>query len=285
MPELPEVETIRLELNKLIKNKQIKSVKVRLAKQVYGNKNIFIQKVQGSKVIGLKRRAKTLIINLNNNYSIIIHLKMTGQLIYVKKSKLAGGGHPISHNLKDLPNKYSHIIFNFADGSRLFFNDTRQFGWAKLVKADELEKMNAQFGPEPLAKDFTSDKFKKLFEHKKTAIKPLLMDQKFIAGVGNIYAQEACYCANIKPTRPAHKISESELKKLYTCLRRILQMAISKKGTSANDYVDAFGRQGSMNNYLKVYGKSGQKCSKCRSVIKCIRQAQRTTCYCAKCQT
>jgi len=284
MPELPEVETIKLDLQKLLKGKTIKSVDINLPKQIVGSVSRFKKQVQNSKVQDVKRRAKTLIIDLNNQNYLIFHLKMTGQLIYKGLKGYTGGGHPIQQNLQDLPNKYSHVIFNFSDGSRLFFNDTRQFGWVKLVSDKELEVENSKFGPEPLDKNFTFSKFKELFVNKKQALKPLLMDPKFIAGIGNIYAQEACFCAGILPTRPANQINIQELKKLYSNIRKILKLAITKKGTSSNDYIDAFGRQGSMQNFLKVYNRAGEKCFKCKSTIKLIRQAQRTTCYCEKCQ-
>lgn len=286
MPELPEVETIKLELNQLIRQKRIKSVEIRLIKEVKNPKSEFLKKVQGVKIEDIRRRAKILIFDLDNNYHLIFHLKLTGQLIYQDRTgKLGGGGHPIQYDLKKLPNKYSHVIFNFSDGSHLFFNDLRQFGWVKLVDDKELEEMNLEFGPEPLDENFTFGKFKELFQRKKIlAIKPLLMDQKFLAGVGNIYAQEACFCTGILPTRAVNKISENELKKMYKCLQRILKFAITKKGTSADDYVDAFGREGSMLPYLKVYGRAGEKCQRCGTIIKAIKQGSRTTCYCPICQ-
>lgn len=285
MPELPEVETIKLELNRLIVNKTIKAVDIRLPKQILGNKGEFIKKVTGVKINSIARRAKTLIIGLNNSSYLVFHLKMTGQLIYKRKNgKLSGGGHPIKHNLQELPNKYSHVIFNFSDGSQLFFNDTRQFGWVKLVNAKQLANMQNNYGPEPLSKYFTFNQFKKLFNKKTQNIKTLLMDQKFIAGIGNIYAQEALFCAGIHPRRRANKTSETELKKLYNCLIKILKLAVSKKGTSADTYVDAFGREGNMFNCLKVYGRAGEKCKKCGGILKYLRQAQRSTVYCDKCQ-
>jgi len=285
MPELPEVEIIKLDLNKLIKNKKIKSVKINLAKQVKSDKNLFIKKVLGSEVISVSRRAKTLIIELDNKYYLVFHLKMTGQLIYCgKNGKIFWGGHPILNSLIKLPNKYSHVYFEFSDGSKLFFNDIRQFGWVKLLNGKELKQENKKYGPEPLAKDFTVEKFLELFKNKKAVIKPLIMNFGFIAGIGNIYVQEVLFCAGIRPTHKADKISKSEYKKLYKCLRKILITAIDKKGTSSRDYVDAFGRQGSMNSLFKVYGRAGQKCLKCKTVLKQIKQAQRSTIYCPKCQ-
>lgn len=284
MPELPEVETIKLQLEKILKNKTITSVTLNLPKQVKGDKNIFLKYVIGAKIKKITRRAKMLIMELDNKYYLIFHLKMTGQLVYQnKQGKKIGGGHPLKEI--DLPHKHSHIILNFTGQAQLFFNDIRQFGWLKLVDKKELEKILADFGPEPLAKDFNFKRFLEIFSHKKKAIKPLLMEQNLLAGVGNIYAIEACYCAGILPTRPANKIKQEEYKKLYQCLRKILQLAIKKNGTSSANYVDAFGNQGQMNRYLQVYGQAGEKCIKCKSIIKNIKQSGRTTSYCSKCQS
>jgi len=286
MPELPEVETIKQDLNRVVKNKTIKSVQINLAKQVKNPRAKFLKLVQGSKIKNIQRRAKTLIFNLSNGYHLVFHLKLTGQLIYRgKNKKLAGSGHPIKHDLQDLPNKYSHVIFNFIDGSQLFFNDMRQFGRVKLVDDKELEKINKEFGPEPLDKNFTFKKFQELIATKpRTPIKPLLMEQNFIAGIGNIYSQEACFCAGIMPTCRAGEIKDVELKKLYNCLRKILKFAVEKRGASADTYVDILGRQGKMVPFLKVYGRAGEKCFKCGATIKSIKQNQRTTCFCPRCQ-
>lgn len=286
MPELPEVETIKRELVELIKNKKIKSVDINLAKQVKMPKAKFLRLVEGQNIKNIRRRAKMIILDLASGWHLVFHLKMTGQLIYRGKGgKLAGGGHPIRQDLEDLPNKYSHVIFNFQGGSRLFFNDLRQFGWVKLLNGKELEKIDREFGVEPLGKEFTFKKFKELLEKKQNkVIKPLLLEQGVIAGIGNIYAQEACFCAGIMPNRRVKDIDEAELKKLYNCLIKILKLAVEKKGTSADNYVDAFGRQGSMVEYLKVYDRKGKKCYKCRGEIKVMKQGSRTTAYCGACQ-
>ena len=285
MPELPEIETIKLDLERVLLNKKIKSVTVNLAKQVKSQLKKFHQTVSGSIIKKIYRRAKTVIFELNNKHYLVFHLKMSGQLIYRQKNnKFLGGGHPISHNLKDLPNKYSHIIFDFADKSKLFFNDQRQFGWVKLFNSQEFADYDNSFGPEPLDKDFTYLKFKQIIKPKKKAIKPLLMEPKIVAGIGNIYAAESCFCAGILPTRSAHTLSETELKKLYQCIKKVLKLAIKKRGTSADKYVDAFGRQGSMNKSLKVYARAGEKCPRCNHKIHQLRQSSRSTFYCPKCQ-
>lgn len=304
MPELPEVETIKLELDELIRGKIIGSVEVNLAKEIKTPLVVFKRKLKGAKIKKVARRAKMLLIEVVPHKSqtsnwLVFHLKMTGQIIYrgqtlnsVKQSSspskgeqkymYAGGGHPIKQDLVDLPNKYSHVIFNLDDGSRIFFNDTRQFGWVKLVDDQGLRELEQNLGPEPLEIDWRE--FKQLIGNKKTAIKPLLMDQEVLAGVGNIYAQEACWCAEILPLRKANNLSEREIKKLFSCLKKILHLAIKKKGTTAANYVDAFGRQGSMWPYLKVYGRAGKKCLRCGKKLKQIKQAQRSTIYCAGCQ-
>ncbi|HRY63423.1 MAG TPA: bifunctional DNA-formamidopyrimidine glycosylase/DNA-(apurinic or apyrimidinic site) lyase [Patescibacteria group bacterium] len=324
MPELPEVETIKRDLQELIAGNTIKTVTINLAKQVKAPRAKFLELVQGQKIKAVRRRAKMIIFDLQNGWYLLFHLKMTGQLIYrgypsvsrqaratspwqgEDKMILAGGGHPIKYgNAKDkksgvnmgslgsardkllinLPNKYSHVVFNFQDGSHLFFNDLRQFGWVKLLDGRELEKLDKEFGIEPLEKEFTFKKFKELLVKKQNkVIKPLLMEQDVIAGVGNIYAQEACFCAGVMPSRRVKDLSEQELNKLYVCLVKILKLAVAKKGTSSDNYVDAFGRQGNMVKYLKVYDRKGEKCRRCGVEIKVMKQGSRTTAYCPGCQ-
>jgi formamidopyrimidine-DNA glycosylase len=282
MPELPEVETIKLELNQLIVGKKITSVDINLAKQVKMPACRFFSIVEGAKISKVRRRAKVIIIDLVKKYHIVIHLKMTGQLIFKKKNKLAGGGHPIFHDIKKLPNKYSHVIFNFSDNSRLFFNDTRQFGWVKLFNSKQMEEFEDEFGPEPL--EISLEDFKKLFEKNKSVIKPLLMNPSFIAGVGNIYAAEALFMSQILPTRKSDSLNDNELKRLYQSLRKILKLAIKMKGTTASDYVDAFGRAGSMEKYLRVYGREGKPCKRCKNRLVSIKQGSRATVFCNSCQ-
>ncbi|MFA7662938.1 MAG: bifunctional DNA-formamidopyrimidine glycosylase/DNA-(apurinic or apyrimidinic site) lyase [Patescibacteria group bacterium] len=284
MPELPEVETIKNDLDSLLVNKKIKAVKFLDDKKASKDQKLFLAQTVGVKIKAVRRRAKMIIIDLSNKDHLIVHLKMTGQLIFVTKNTIAGGGHPIKHDLTNLPNKSTRIIFDFSNGSKLFFNDTRKFGWIKLVNSEELKAIEDKYGPEPLDKNFRPHDFYKLIYQKNIPIKPLLLDQKIIAGIGNIYASEACFCAGINPLRKASDLTQAEIKKLYNCIIRILTLAIKKRGTSSETYVDAFGRQGSMNNFLKVYQRAGEKCLNCGGVIKKINQRQRSTFYCEKCQ-
>jgi formamidopyrimidine-DNA glycosylase len=198
---------------------------------------------------------------------------------------VAVGGHPIRQDLQKLPNKFSHVIFEFSDGSHLFFNDTRKFGYLKLVDKIGLEEVKKEYGPEPLLNTFCVQVLINLLARRsKLKIKQLLMDQKLIAGIGNIYADESLFCAGIDPRRAAGKIKEHEIKKLHACIKKVLALAVEKRGTSADDYVDVFGRQGNMLPYLKVYGRGGELCRRCGQPIKKIKLNGRGTHFCGKCQ-
>jgi len=277
MPELPEVETIKNQLNVKVKSKTIKKIEVRLSKMVKDTSVVFFKKkVIGTKIKSIKRRAKLLIIHLSNGYSLVIHLKLSGQLIYYP-------------NLEEKKEKYTHLIYYFSDNSCLCHNDLRQFGYVKLIKTTDLEGLfqKQNLGPEPLDKKFTLRKFKELLiKRPNSKIKPLLINQSFIAGIGNIYAQEACWCSQILPIRLVKSLTEKEIKKLYHCLVKILKLAIKSKGTTAADahYVDAQGKGGSYKSKLKVYQRQNKKCFRCQQKIKRMTLGGRGTSYCPGCQ-
>ncbi len=286
MPELPEIETIKKDLTNLLKNKTIEQVDLLWSKSL---KNLspkqLKQRIINQKVKNTSRRGKYLIIKLANNQNLLFHLKMTGQLIYQKQNLKAGGGHPISHNLNSLPSKHTRIVFTFKNKSKLFFNDTRKFGFLKLLTDKQLNQELKKIGPEPLASDFSYLKFSEIFSNKKKPVKPALMDANLIAGIGNIYANEICFCAQVNPQITLNKLQEHELKSIYECIKKVLSLAVKHKGTSSRDYVDAFGRKGNMNNYLKVYARENKKCPRCNANIKRIIQQQRSTFYCPNCQS
>ncbi len=289
MPELPEVETVRRGLEKEIKGKTIKQAIVKVPKLANLPKKKFEAQIRSKRVEKVKRRAKLLIIKLSGGWNLMIHLKMTGQLVYRKDNKIKKGGHPFPLVIdpRSLPNKYSHVIFHFKDGSSLFFNDQRKFGYIKLLKDKELEKAleKFSFGPEILDPKFTLSKFAGLLNDRpRSAIKPLLMDQSFIAGIGNIYAQEACFYAKVDPRRPAGSLSPKEVKDLYEGLKKVLKLSIEKQGTSAENYVDVYGRQGGYIKFLKVYGRQGEKCYRCGNTLKQAKVGGRGTVFCPKCQ-
>lgn len=271
MPELPEVETIRRQLLEKVCGKKITRAEVKYAGLLNVSAKEFVKAVEGAKITDIRRRAKLLIIYLSSGWSLLIHLKLTGQLICDGKSGL---GQP-------------HLIYHFSDGLTLKHYDFRKFGYVRLIKSQELEKYleKEKLGPEPLDKNFTLEKFRQLMARKpKAKIKPLLMDQSFLAGIGNIYAQEACFYAKILPIRRAGNLSPGEVKYLHHGLRKILQDSIHCKGTSADAYVDAFGQEGDYFSHLKVYGRGGQKCRRCGTILKEAKLAGRGTVWCPKCQ-
>lgn len=289
MPELPEVETLRRELQGAIRGKTIKAAECDWHKMVKPlSISEFQKRIKGKKILDVNRRSKVLVINLAGPLSLAIHLKMTGQLIYKLKAnslKLIMGGHPQKNGTTGLPNKFTHMILYFTDGSALFFNDLRKFGWARLIDDNGVTEIIESHGPEPLAKEFTLDYFKSLTDrYPNRKIKRILMDQKHIGGIGNIYADESCFCAKISPLRIAKKLKTAEIKVLFGCINKVVKFAIAKKGTSADTYVQLDGKPGGMLPYLKVYGREGEKCKRCGGTVKKTKLNGRGTHYCPKCQ-
>jgi len=285
MPELPEVETIRRDLDQKIRGKKIKDIITDNPKIFTPNFSLIKKKIKNQVVQNLKRRGKLLIFKLKNGLYVLIHLKMTGQLVYADKKKLVVGGHPIVGE-KSLPNKFTHATFFFSDGSVLYFNDVRKFGYIKLVDKDSLEKVLENFGMEPLSQKFTLNKFKKILaKHPKNKIKQLLMTQKDIAGLGNIYADESCFYAHIRPTRLVGTLKEEEIKKLYSSVKRVLKLSIKNRGTSFNTYVDGSGKKGNFVPLLKIYRREGEKCKRGDGgIVKKVRIGGRSAHYCPVCQ-
>lgn len=293
MPELPEVETIKNDLRQKILKKKIKKVDLRLKKIVKSSKRSFALDLEGNKFTNIKRRGKLLIFDLSQkNKYLLIHLRMTGQLIYQKGKKITAGGH--SDNRRDetmsrlydyLPNKHTHIIFHFNDKSQLFFNDLRRFGVVKIVDKNELEKITSNFGVEPFGKDFSLEVFKNIIESKNGNIKAFLLNQKYIAGIGNIYADEILFEAKVLPNRKTDSLKKEEVKKIFQAIKKILKKAVKYRGTTFNAYIDARGQKGNFTKFLKVYKREGKKCLRCKKgIIQKIKIAGRGTRHCNKCQ-
>jgi len=275
MPELPEIETIKNELRRVIVGKTIADFWCDSKKQINYPVEKYKKIIKGKKILEIQRRAKNLIIQLSAKYNLLAHLKLTGQLIYLKNQK----------ELKKW--KYTHIIFYFTDKSFLIFNDVRKFGYIKIYSdqdlAKEIEKIH--LGTEPLAKEFTYQKFKELLAKRpNNKIKLFLMDQSLISGIGNIYANEILFAAKILPTRLVKILKEDEIKKIFVEIKNILIDAIKHKGSSVDDYLDAKGKKGGYDKLLKVYGKKGKPCPRCGRIIKRISLGQRGTFFCPKCQ-
>ena len=293
MPELPEVETIKNDLKQKILKKKIKRVDLRLKKIVKSPVKDFVSILEKSSFENIERRGKLLIFRLETKQCLvstakylIIHLRMTGQLVYQKGKKSIAGGHSDNNNnVVDLPNKHTHITFHFSDRSKLFFNDLRRFGVVKIVDKEELEKIVNDFGAEPLEKNFSLKIFEDLIKNKKGNIKAFLLNQKNIAGIGNIYTDEILFEAGILPGRKINSLKNEEVKKLYQAIRKILRKAIKYRGTTFNDYVDANGKSGGFLRLLKVYGREKEKCFRCKKgVIQKTKIAGRGTRYCDRCQ-
>ena len=292
MPELPEVETIRRDLQRVLVGRRIAAVDIRKAKVVQGNRSLFIRTLKGNTFSAVGRRGKLLIFSLKKgDYSLLVHLKMTGQLIYQDENRVVAGGHPFPLLDEELPNKYSHVIFGLGGKggrgktARLFFNDMRQFGFLRLVTADELIEVLAGYGIEPGLPDFTREAFGKIFERSNAPVKAVLLNQAKIAGLGNIYVDEVLFAAGVRPTRRAQRLSGPDIDRLYRAVKRIVPLAVKHRGTTFGMYRDGLGAAGNFVKLLKVYGRAGETCKKCRqATIKKITVAQRGTHYCPECQ-
>lgn len=301
MPELPEVETIRLGLKNLIIGKKIAAIDIGDSKVWQADKT----KIIGHKVKDIRRRAKTLLIDFNNDQSLFIHLKMTGQLIY-RRQLAAGspqrlsadseqrtansfaGGHPSSDFWAKLPNAYTRVVFEFSDGSHLYFNDLRKFAWIKGGITRDLEALQEkEYGPEPFSDKFNQEYLYRVIANKpKQNIKKILTDQTLIAGIGNIYADESLFYAHILPTRLGGTLKKEEINKLFESIVKALQLGLKYHGSSENTYVDATGQRGEMQKHFQVYGRGGQDCviDGCQGKVKKIRLNGRGTHFCQGCQ-
>ncbi len=287
MPELPEVETVRTGLSKFLPGKQVKSIKSNWTKSFPNAKSDVQQFLVGAKVTSISRRAKVLLIHLSNQHSLMIHLKMTGQLVYYDAKSRFGAGHPNDSLVGSLPDKSTRVIFEFTDRSKLFFNDQRKFGWVRLIPTVELPNIDffKKVGPEPLEADFTWQAFQKqLLRRPGSNIKSVLLDQTIVAGIGNIYADESLWGAKIHPQVLVKNLTNPQIKKLFEEMQFVLRLAIEKGGSTDRNYVNAEGKKGSYIDFARVFRRNGQPCPRCGTVIEKIRVAGRGTHVCPKCQ-
>ncbi|MFA6252795.1 MAG: bifunctional DNA-formamidopyrimidine glycosylase/DNA-(apurinic or apyrimidinic site) lyase [Patescibacteria group bacterium] len=285
MPELPEVETIRRGLQAKIVNKKIVKIEIHKIKQIHGDIFEFRKKLVGNSFSKVDRVGKLLIFKLKkgNDY-LLVHLKMTGQLIYKNKKNIVAGGHnlPIS---QELPNKYSHIILYFSDKSILFYNDLRQFGYFKIVSHLAKEEIRKKYGLEPLTKNFTLPNFLSAINKKSGVLKSVLLNQQIFSGIGNIYADEICFRASVRPDRRVSTLGDQDKKKIFQACHYIMNKAVKFGGTTFSDYRTADGNGGAYVKYLKVYGRAKQLCLKCKKTeIKKHKIAGRGTHFCPICQ-
>jgi formamidopyrimidine-DNA glycosylase len=287
MPELPEVETVRRGLSELLPKRRIQSVTHDWPKSFPNPPAAVAQLVVGAKVSDVRRRAKVLIIDLTSGYSLVIHLKMTGQLVFRSQTERFGAGHPNDSLVGELPDKSTRVIFTFDDGSKLFFNDQRKFGWVRLLPTPEVEQLDffQKAGPEPLAADFTAEDFAaRLLRRKASGIKAVLLDQTVVAGIGNIYADESLWGAKIHPEIKVQNISSTKVASLYKSLRAVLQLSIEKGGSTDRNYVNHEGKRGSYLIFANVFRREGQPCPRCGTTIIKLKVAGRGTHICPHCQ-
>ena len=305
MPELPEVQTVVTELNKKLKNRKIKRVVVNMGKiisigpQTVSNirdgsqKKVdeFVRLLEGHKFVSVTRRGKMLIFDVDGPLSMLVHLKMTGQFIFEDKVQAQRTGskyrilNKLTAPLVKLPTKHTHVIFHFVDGSTLYYNDIRQFGYLRIVKDVDIDKVKefSDYGPEPLEKSFTFDVFAgTLKNRKKIPIKLALMDTKVVVGIGNIYSDEILYHARVRPDREVSTLSQKELKAVFDQIKPVLLTGVKYKGSSVGDFIRTDGKWGSMGKHHFVYGRKNKSCLGCGTIILSKKLGGRTTCYCPK---
>ncbi len=269
MPELPEVETVRRQLDSRIAGKTIREVSIFKTGRETPRGEEFVKAILGRRLKGVERRAKVLVFRFADGGAILGHLKMTGSFVFVNKQYI--------------PTKHDRILFVFDSKTYLIWSDVRMFGYLKVVTADEAQEALKDYGPEPL--EATAEELAERLHKKSTrSIKATLLDQTVIAGIGNIYADESLHRAGIRPTRRTNKVTADERLRLATEVKNVLAESVAQKGTSANDYIDTEGEKGGFLAFLRVYGRAGEPCRVCGQSIKKIVAAQRGTHYCVQCQ-
>ncbi|MCK6511120.1 bifunctional DNA-formamidopyrimidine glycosylase/DNA-(apurinic or apyrimidinic site) lyase [Myxococcota bacterium] len=286
MPELPEVETVRRGLERVLLGQQIVGGEVLLARSFSGEWSELI----GRKVREVGRRGKVLLIGLDQKKTALVHLRMTGQLIYQPQdgSPREGGGHPSDALIRKLPNAHTRVFWEMSSGARLFFNDQRTFGSIKLLEDTELptEPFLAKLGPEPWDKAFSVEALHQAFQRRsRSSVKAVLLDQEVVAGIGNIYADESLFLSRVHPATPAGALPKTQIRPLIAKIREVLERGIEYGGVSARDYVNAEGLRGRMQEQLYVYGRDGMPCKLCDTTLQKLRTAGRGTHICPRCQS
>jgi formamidopyrimidine-DNA glycosylase len=288
MPELPEVESIKLQLERFLKGHKILSVDVKSRKTFQGDE----RKIIGGKVIDVRRFGKVSVIDLDNGYSIITHVKLTGQYIY-RGPNLKNPGKLSNKVTGGIPGPHTLVIFNLDKGGVLYYNDVRRFGWIKIVKTSEVkeEPFIKKLGPEPpVAKGFEGkalslDLFRQILSKTSRPIKVVLMDQEKISGVGNIYANDALWLAKINPKEPAKNLDDDKVEKLYNAILKVLKEGLRWGGASELAFVTPDGSEGNYQNHTLAYGKTGELCERCHKArFKKIFLGGRGTYFCPFCQ-
>lgn len=303
MPELPEVETVRLQLRRKVVGKKIAKVEI-LHPKISRESPTLEKKLHGKTIADIDRVGKLMIFSFADEKDLFLlaHLKMTGQFFYLEKDEVVGGGHSLQDHFRpagnpnskkpanvtaadyEFPHRHTRLAFHFSDKTTLYFNDMRLFGYVKVATAKEVEVAKTRFGPEPIDANFDNDWFYQKLRLRKTPIKAALLDQTFIAGLGNIYVDEALWRAKVKPTRIANTITKAEAKLLGTAAGDVMNESITVGGTTFQNFKDTGGANGNFVDYLKVFGQQGKPCPRCGTIIEKIRCAGRGTHFCPNCQ-
>tara|TARA_Y100000590_G_scaffold464975_1_gene635848 strand:+ start:765 stop:1631 length:867 start_codon:yes stop_codon:yes gene_type:complete len=287
MPELPEVEVVKKSLESQINNLTIKSIKIHDSNLRYKVKKQDISKIIGLKILKVKRRSKYLLFHLNKDFTMIAHLGMTGKFFIKDRNKIKKKT-SFYYDLKEYNKSHNRIIFVFKNESKLIYNDVRKFGFVKVIlnKNIKNEKHLKILGPEPFNKLYNFEYFKRYINGKKRTIKDLLMDQKFLAGLGNIYVNEILFLCKIKPNRKLHKLNDQEIKDIIINTKKVLKKAIIYGGSSIKNFSSGLGKKGNFQQQFNVYGKNKYKCSNsdCNGIVKKIVISNRASFYCSKCQ-
>jgi len=281
MPELPEVETMRIQLEKFLVGSKISNVEIKT--KTY---DLPIDNLIDASIVGVRRFAKVSSIDLSNGYSILTHVKLTGQFIYRGKNLTTNNQKLSKKVVGGLGGSHTHVIFHFADGGLLYYNDIRKFGWIRVLKTKDVEneKFVKTLGPEPF-RDLTLEYFTSLFAKSKRNVKVLLMDQTKIGGVGNIYANDALWLSRISPKRISNTLTPEETEKLYNAIETVLKAGLKYGGASELAFVTPDGQEGEYQNYTLVYGHTGQICTNCKKTkIEKFFLGGRGTYWCRVCQ-
>lgn len=289
MPEGPEVETIRRGLEISLVGQEISALEVLWAKSLLVPKEIADQILVGARVLRVARRAKVLLVELDSEYTLMFHLKMTGQMVLVKADgERYAGGHPSLSMQGSLPDKSTRVVFEFVSGDRLYFNDQRKFGWIKLVASAEVESdtLIARLGPEVLSAEFSNQYLAQILRrHRAAPVKAVILDQSTVGGIGNIYADESLHLARIHPSRQGGSLTPGEVKRLRQAMRDIITTALEHGGTSFAHYVNSLGGTGDYLQHARVFRREGQACGVCGTKLEKIRVAGRGTHVCPTCQS
>lgn len=280
MPELPEVETIVARLRPLLRHKTIKQIQIFRPKSFHGDPTM----VRGRIIADVTRRAKLLRFHLGKGFNLLAHLKMTGQFIYLDDGERVGGGHPSADWTRDLPSSHTRVMFDLDDGTQLFFNDMRVFGWIKVMSDAEVADEYAHLGPDIIDESVTPEYFGNALKQRSIKIKQAIMDNNIVAGVGNIYACDGLNLAKIDPYRPANSLSPKEAQRLLTALKIVISRGIELQGATIDTFSHVDGLAGGYQHEVLVYGREGEACYNCGGLIVKEKIGGRGTYFCRECQ-